>query len=782
MLLHHAMRRVRPFAVSIKRLIARFLSRRNVQWPDLHQTAFLTTFPVADGDGIEAAAAAYFDNALSAAGFITAEDVPQLIADYMEQKRSWWQALLTEVEGQRRIGLSVYAQLAGPLEGGLDWSNIPAGQHNDRLYRIRPHRFGFMPRLAIAASCGADTLPAILATLDGWIALIDSRRMSDAYFSNLVTIYRILAISWTIPFCTALARTGNNTAAVICLRLFQILAADARHLWPRLGDSAENNHLLADRFAAWFMATCYPDLCPKVDRADLERMWEVELCRQFHPDGTNFEQSVHYHELGCELALAYLVISLRRGQQPSASIVARIRAMQRFQAALADSFGNSFSLGDATEDPLLPLNAGAGSAGGAWRIIYKTLFDPTLQETCGRAKGAERAFWLLATLSHIAKPIRTLEPPAAIDNFVAFPDGGYVVLREDHRQQLILFRTGPRHGLPVHFGHAMSDLLSVYWIQGGQPVMEPSGTFSYATLGGKEKGTMSYRNYFRSPAASNGVVMRGHDPLGMPTGRFRNHDNGTRATTRWRSLDNLVSWTEGRLDEEGPLNGHRRGILHLFGQYTLVYDQLPPLPPETDISCHWQLAPEVEASVIDGGLSSIRLVAATAFICVDNNHVVMSCAKGQVDPMAGWVSRSYGRIQAAPQLIANLTSPTRNLAFLFGLEPGDNETPAVEMRYMEQSGLLIEIRWGHHRGIVCIGNVSIRQALLPFDLDFRGDVLWLGTRNDTPYEIRALGLQALHSKALNLDLIPGASAGENWCLADYQTEDVGVSARWIMRP
>ena len=62
-------------------------------------------------------------------------------------------------EEQRRVGLSVYAMRTGPLEGGLDWANLPTDKYGDRLYQLRPHRFGFAPRLAMAASCGADTLP-----------------------------------------------------------------------------------------------------------------------------------------------------------------------------------------------------------------------------------------------------------------------------------------------------------------------------------------------------------------------------------------------------------------------------------------------------------------------------------------------------------------------------------------------------------------------------------------------------------------------------------------------
>ena len=300
--------------------------------------------------------------------------------------------------------------------------------------RLRPHRFGFLPRLAIAASLGADMLPALLATLERWIARADTADGAiDGYFSNLVVIYRLLAIGWAVPFIILRARAGDRIAAITCLRLFQILAADLKHLHPRLGRSVANNHLLADRFGAWFVATCYPDLCPRSDRRELEQAWLAELGRQFQADGTNFEQSLHYHELGCEMALAYLVLTLRAEAMVPADALALIGRMLRFQAAMTDERGNSFRLGDATDDSLLPLDADAGWAGGAWRILYRDLFDASFPLTDKRARGAELAYWLLAALRDVGRPLQLDHPPAPLGYLTAFPENGYVVLRDDAR-------------------------------------------------------------------------------------------------------------------------------------------------------------------------------------------------------------------------------------------------------------------------------------------------------------------------------------------------------------
>jgi hypothetical protein len=92
------------------------------------------------------------------------------------------------------------------------------------------------------------------------------------------------------------------------------------------------------------------------------------------------------------MALAYLVLSLRMQATIEPRALALIAQMLRFQAALADEQGNGFALGDASDDPLLPLEANASWGCGAWRLLYRDLFDPAFRSTDDAATAAERAF------------------------------------------------------------------------------------------------------------------------------------------------------------------------------------------------------------------------------------------------------------------------------------------------------------------------------------------------------------------------------------------------------
>jgi hypothetical protein len=577
-----------------------------------------------------------------------------------------------------------------------------------------------------------------------------------------------------------MADEGDETAADVCLQLFRILAADCAYLTPMIGKSAPNNHRLADHFAAWFLAVCYPELAPFAERPEsLERAWQAELRRQFQEDGTNFEQSLHYHELGCEMALAYLVISLRRGTPPADPVLAAIAAMLRFQAALADRRGRGFALGDTTDDPLLPLDAGGGSARGAWRILYRALFDAGFPPTASTAAGAERAYWLLAALGGAAPP-RLPAVPHPLGQLAAFPDGGYFSFRDEAREDYLLFRSGPRPDAVVFPGHAMSDLLSVYWITGGKAVLEPAGTYSYAADGPSAGcGPAAPRSYFRGPAAHNGPVLRGHDPLGAPRGRFRNYDNGARATARWLDLEDVLAWTEARLQEPGPLNGWRRGVLRVPGRYALIYDRLPDLPGEADLACHWQFAAEATVSLPSQRQASAAFDGSSTYLCASRGIAAIELAEGRQAPAAGWLSHRYGELAPAPQLICRVRPGTRTLAFVIGAS-GDRPLPEVEIVTARGEGTVVALHQGEAGAFCIFGRTAARLQDRDLDIDFDGDVLWLAFDGRRCCEMRTLGMRRIMSRSLGLDLTAaeGGESGAGWHYIVCEAGAGGLSGRW----
>lgn len=372
------------------------------------------------------------------------------------------------------------------------------------------------------------------------------------------------------------------------------------------------------------------------------------------------------------------------------------------------------------------------------------------------------------------------KPPS--DAPIVFPDGGYVAFKNQLDGNLVLFRTGPSRESPLHAGHAMSDLLSVYWTWRGRPVLEPSGTFTYEIDAGVPDGPSAPRSYFRGPCASNGVVLREHDPLGEAAGRFRGRDSGARVATRHRFLDRSLAWAEGRLSESGPLDGHVRGVLHVPGLYTLVYDRASLLSAEGEMSYHWQFAPETMLSMAQLGRIEVQGFGGAGFVSIGGNIRRIEYLQGRRNPPAGWVSRSYGHVQAAPQLIVVPDSAERDVAFLFGIRDEAGTLPSVEIVFAGPEGLIIEIAGAGTRHIVCIGTVAARASRMPFDLAFRGDALWLNLSGEICSEIRGLGVQHLVSEALNLQ-VSGASAAlwprEGWQVLQQHVGAGQGSGRWV---
>lgn len=780
------MRYAQQYFNGIKRSMTRLMPRPSPAAPGYDQLSLLRALSsgpgVSDSTDDAQLAVAFFRTHLAKAGFFTPAEAKRAAAHYRRDKVHWRCQLFAETRSICRDGLPVYALRAGRLDAGLDWSSLPTGPHGDRLYRLRPHRFGFLPRLALASYLGMPSVQALHVTLAGWLEWAGTDKgAQDAYFSNLVVVYRVLALSWAAPFLAAMAEEGNETAANVCLQLFHILAADCAQLSPLIGGSAPNNHRLADQFAAWFLAVCYPELVPSAGSPEtLEAAWLAELRRQFQEDGTNFEQSFHYHELGCEMALAYLVISLRRGAAPAGPALTRIAAMLRFQAAPAGRRGRGFALGDTTDDPLLPLDDGGSSARGAWRILYRALCDPAFPPTAATAAGAERAYWLLESLNGVScSLLPDLSQP--LGPLAAFPDGGYFCFRDEVSDDYLLFRSGPAPGSAVFPGHAMSDLLSVYWNTGGRAVLEPAGTYSYAAGGSSaDGGPAAPRSYFRSPSAHNGPVLSGHDPLGAPRGRFRNYDSGARAVTRLLDLENVLLWTEGRLEERGALNGWQRGVLRVPGHFVLIYDRVPDLPDNADLACHWQFAPEAALS-----LSSPRQVAATLegasfYLCASESIAGIDVAEGRQAPAAGWVSRRYGELEPAPQVICRLQRGSRAAAFAIGAA-GNRPLPEVEVLAVSEEGTVIGLRQGEATAICVLGGTKVLLQERGLDIDFDGEVLWLSFTKGRCGEMRTLGMRRVASESLALSLTgtKGTRDCAGWhCTVAEATSD-RLSGLWV---
>ena len=719
---------------NLRRLIPDRLRRDKVYRPRLDESF------AAGRIGVPAAA--YFADDAIPHGFLRIDETAALLTRYTADHADWRDALLAEAHTVLGDGLPVYASTAQPLGSGFRWDTLAAGPLGDRLYGLRPHRFGFLPRLAMAAHVGRDTVPALTDTLDGWMA---NARAGDPrpYFSNLVVIYRLLAVGLAAPWCAALARQGQAPADRLCRQLLTVLAADIGYLVPRLGQSAPNNHLLADRFAGVLVALAWPELwpksAPKMDLPDLEKAWFEELDRQFYDDGGNFEQSVHYHELGVEMAVTWLAIARRAGRPVPDQVQRAIARMLRFQTALSDRHGRTVAIGDTTDDPLLPLDTGHGWGTGAWRTLYATLIDDRVTAAAAQAPGAERGFWAAGLLGDDVFDRKDLAAEPHPDcEFLALPDSGLVALRLDDDERLVL-RTGPAPDRPLAPGHAHSDLLSLWWRHAGRCVLAAPGTYSYM-FGPDPKldGQPNLRRHFAAAAARSGPCRDDADPFGLLDGKFRQPDPGIRVRTRHDGHPGVLAWAEGEVVGPSPFAGCRRGVVAVAGHYFVVYDRLPPALTDGATCVGWQFGEAAEVRMADAGIHADVGDAFTATIAMTAPTRAEPAVSGQWRPPAGWVSPAYGRLIAAPMVRCRLAAGQADAVFVLRAGGGDSALSVEVLQAASGDGLACRITAGGQRHVLLAGIVETAPVPGCGALAFDGSVAWLRLEDDGVGEVRAL--------------------------------------------
>lgn len=665
--------------------------------------------------------------------FCDPDEVSTLAATIQHAHPDWACAVCTRVDEDMRVGLRIMSRRAAPLTGHYSWAGLAAGPGNDSLFSAQPHRFGFMPRLAIAALHGRPTLAVIASLLEQWIAVTEAGE-PESYHSPLAVFYRVLALSWTFAFVAGLRDADESVRQAALFAMLKILSADMAYLATKVGHSYPNNHLLADGLAGWYCGLLYPEFGGSQPlKVRGEAIFVRELQRQFLEDGSSFEHSTHYHELGCEMASAYVLLSRRNGLAVPPQVLARLERMLGFQASLTGPEAVALPVGDSTEDPLFPLDAVHGWAAGAMRELYRALFDARIAGAPAQDPTAERAYWLLRgqlASNHLAG---TGTLPAS------FELGGFHLQHDARRHARLVFRSGPSDGQPISAGHAHADLLSVHLSVAGVPFIVSAGTYTYRL---KSKawpaGSPEWRRYFAGPRSHNGPACA-DDPLGEMTGDFRNRDIPCRVRTRRHCAEAALTWLEFEIAGENPLAGHRRGLVHIVGEYWVVYD----LPPQTrrdggDMSMGLQFAPGARLSMQRERQVIASIGSSSLSLALSGGFAEPRCFSGSMEPLAGWVSPRYGEVLQAPQMRAEMLRGDAPCAFL--LQALDTDEAGCTITATDRTPGLVSLQIGGREAVdtLLISTAGDDQPLSAFDLQADSGLVWLRTRGGEVADFRSV--------------------------------------------
>lgn len=572
----------------------------------------------------------------------------------------WVARALERVGNDRTVGLNVYSRRAPALDKSFPWGGVERGPGDDVLYAVRPHRFAFAPRFGLAILYEALPPDVFSEILESWIAFAKSGTSAYPYLSTLVVIQRSLALSWAYAFVSASSTSKGSAGMRLRLLILRVLRADIDFLLPRLGTGYPNNHLLVERFAAWYFSVVFPEMVsPARNPADLEKEFTDELLRQTYPDGGGFEHSLHYHEFGCEMAAAYLLLCRRSGRPVAPVVSGRVRRMFEFQVELAGPDCVTLGYGNGTEDPLFPLDSEEGYATAGLRELYRSIFCPRLSAAPHSADSIERAFWLLG--GEIVPDSH--DSPRSI-GVRSWRNSGFHLFPEPRSPARLVFRTGPGLADDLMSGHMHADLLSVYATSGAQPFLVDAGTWTYRVR--TAQAAAPGRRYFAGPLSHNTLSIDSVDPLGTLRGDFRDGALQVRVRRRRFAAGNHVEWVECEVVGQSPYAGYRRGVVHVEGHYWMLYDRLPSVMPERSVQLRFQTPPSVRCRLTAHDFAIVEGSDDRFWIAKGSTLTRVDVASGELEPPGGWVSPRYGELLPASQLSYTLDGSRSSACLVFG--------------------------------------------------------------------------------------------------------------------
>ena len=668
--------------------------------------------------------------------FVTSSQIAELIAELPHESPCRHESLRTHARDWKAVLHNKYQP--ANTNDGYDWTEAPLGPGHDHLYRDRQHMLGFAPVLARAELLGCDTHDDLNSRLAYWAELNARQQTPPGYATPLLAVFRIAALSWALAF--SLARSAPHRE--LEWLMLKIILTDADYLDRHIGCSYANNHLLADGFALWYVGTLFPEF--RRSRKWIQRgadVWLRQLRIQVLPDGSSFEHSVHYHELVCEMATAYFLLSRTNEHAMPDWFPLLLSKMLAFQMALGGPEGIAPQIGDTVEDRLFPLETSLGRANASFQPLADAICrsGDELRREPDDPK-FERAYWLLGERS-----IACRETP--VDSFACFPDGGFFVMPDSRSHSRLTLRTGPTQHLPIAPGHMHDDLLSVYLHLEGRPVIVEPGTYTYRSKPENwPAGSPPWRAHFLSARSHSGPYIEGIEPLGRKERDFPSGPVASHVTTRVRASAPQLRWVESQISSTTPYHGHTRGVFHVTDEYWFIYDIVPRLLRKP-ISFGFQFDPDSEVS--ERGPKALEAKTGKCGLALVSTLSNRTLARGSLSPLDGWVSPAYGVLQPAPMVRFQPSEDECKHPIGF-LLTSTLQHPQIELQQI-RGGYAMRCRTDSFEDIVLLndGSAATVQA---FGCTFDGTICWVRIQHQHVIAVRWVDGQRLAVRAADFSL------------------------------
>lgn len=468
-----------------------------------------------------------------------------------------------------------------------------------------------------------------------------------------------IGINWTCTMDVAL-RAANWCFALNLVSECDEISASSwqeiyRHLFATGGFIVENlennyevtsNHFLSNVVGLHILSAEFQDMAiaTRWDSACRNAL-EEEIISQVLNDGADYESSIPYHRLVCELFLGSWRLAQIQGAPLSDRYRARLTSMINFLAAVLRPDGQLPTIGDTDDGRLIIATDYTSWARDDGRHLLApaavALEQPQWLAHVSKEAAWEATWWGFSNneFDQYALTIQAGEPRQPCEEL--FPDAGIVVSSSPYHGSYLLISNG-NVGTQGFGNHKHNDLLSFEYYDCSALLIVDPGSYVYT-------GDFEQRNAFRSTARHNTIVIDNVEQNSFcPEYLFRMFEKASPKHLDFSPTGNGVRYCgshDGYLKQLEDGVTHQRAFAHYFDTGRLeINDQLTGTGEHTIVSS-FHFAPEVTIEIIHDERSAI--------LSRDGHKWRLLWSDEQLDPNLACVSvsPSYGVIRPSRALV-----------------------------------------------------------------------------------------------------------------------------------
>jgi hypothetical protein len=402
------------------------------------------------------------------------------------------------------------------------------------------------------------------------------------WLSSLEIAFRSIAWLWAFCFFKDSSHFKPDTFWQAC----KFLYLNARHLEKFLSTySSPNTHLTGEALGLFYIGLLLPEFkraekWRKLGSAILYR----QLDRHILSDGVYVERASYYQRYSTDFYLHLLLLSQTNNLEIEKKLKTKLQLSLNHLMHITRPDGTTPFYGDDDGGRLMPLDERSANDFRATLATGAVAFQKSDYKFVAE-EATEEIVWLFGASG--LKEFEDLKAEAPKETSIAFPDGGYYVIRDAWTKEadFMLIDCG-EHGF-LNCGHAHADALSFELAAKGKILLVDPGTFVYTA-------DIETRDWFRSSEAHNTLIVDG-ESSSIPDNPFSWKQIANCKPLSWVS-HNRFDFFAGEHDGYKPLI-HKRNVLFLKNDYWIVCDEIEA-DGEHDYKWNFHLAPNSKTGCI----------------------------------------------------------------------------------------------------------------------------------------------------------------------------------------